>query len=314
MHITAKAVARAMTALLWLAGSAYLIQGELANPIPNWVQIAFTPLIWATVIGLPILAHHAFRERAWVAFMLMLPAAIAGSAYTLTGTLGRQAESHETRALSATDATAGRKLLDGELKRARDSLKDASEQATRACRKSAYSDNCSSWTHREKAYQARVDQLIVQIGNAKPRKPTAVVEKRIAAAIALLPNVNTPAAELEAAVSLILPSLLGLFLELAALACAFFGWHPKAQPEPATAQPAKPVPAITPPVEIEPTSLSKDEAAVIAALRKAERPVTNDELASLMSVSKAEASKRVSACNGAIRRERVGREVRISLN
>lgn len=313
MHITAKAVARAMTALLWLAGSAYLIQGELANPIPNWVQIAFTPLIWATVIGLPVLAHHAFRERAWVAFMLMLPAAIAGSAYTLTGTLGRQAESHETRALSATDANEGRKLLDGELKRARDSLKDASEQATRACRKSAYSDNCSSWTHREKAYQARVDQLIVQIGNAKPRKPTAVVEKRIAAAIALLPNVNTPAAELEAAVSLILPSLLGLFLELAALACAFYGWHPQSQSGHAIAQ--KQVVAPQPqPIETEPTSLSEDEAAVIAALRKAKRPVTNDELASLMAVSKAEASKRVSACNGAVRRERIGREVRISLN
>lgn len=313
MNITARAVARAMTALLWLAGSAYLIKAELGSPTPDWVVIAATPLLWATVIGLPVLAHHAFRARNWVAMILMLPAALAGTAYTLTGTIGRQAESHETKALTADAANEGRKLLDGELKRARDSLADAQSSAAKACRKSAYSDNCSAWSHREKAYQARVDQLVIQIGSAKPRKPTAVVEKRIAAAIALLPNVDTPADKLEAAVALILPALLGIFLELAALACAFFGWHPEAQHAPATGQPAAaPQPRR---IEHDPiVQLNEDEMAVISALRKAGRPVTNDELAGLMGVSKSEASKRVSACNGHIHRAREGREVRISLN
>ncbi len=60
------------------------------------------------------------------------------------------------------------------------------------------------------------------------------------------------------------------------------------------------------------------ERQVYAAMILAGRPVTNAELARLMNVSPAEASKRVTELQGRLhqgilRRERVGREVRISL-
>ena len=55
------------------------------------------------------------------------------------------------------------------------------------------------------------------------------------------------------------------------------------------------------------------ERAVLAALILAGNPVTNDELATLMDVSKSEASKRVSAIDGHIRKIRDGRKVQISL-
>ena len=55
------------------------------------------------------------------------------------------------------------------------------------------------------------------------------------------------------------------------------------------------------------------ERAVYAALIVAGKPVTNDELARLMRVSKGESSKRVSALNGQVNKVRIGREVRISL-
>jgi len=46
---------------------------------------------------------------------------------------------------------------------------------------------------------------------------------------------------------------------------------------------------------------------------KAKRPVNNDELAALLGVTKGPASRKVAALNGVIRKERVGREVAISL-
>jgi hypothetical protein len=58
-----------------------------------------------------------------------------------------------------------------------------------------------------------------------------------------------------------------------------------------------------------------DEArAVFAALILAGKPISNDELARLMRVSKSEASKRVTALDGCVLRVRKGREVLISLH
>lgn len=69
---------------------------------------------------------------------------------------------------------------------------------------------------------------------------------------------------------------------------------------------------ILPPV-FEPRT--REERAVLAALILAgNRPVTNAELAALMGVSPAEASKRITAVGPRVRRDRAGREVRISLH
>ena len=70
---------------------------------------------------------------------------------------------------------------------------------------------------------------------------------------------------------------------------------------------AKPVMVATvsePEIEVDP---------VIAALRRVKRPVTNDELAAILGVTKGTASHKVAALNGVIRKDRVGREVAISL-
>jgi hypothetical protein len=56
-----------------------------------------------------------------------------------------------------------------------------------------------------------------------------------------------------------------------------------------------------------------DEDAVLDALARAARPITNAELAELMGVSEGEASKRVSALASRVQRVRRGREVAISL-
>ena len=61
------------------------------------------------------------------------------------------------------------------------------------------------------------------------------------------------------------------------------------------------------------TPASDLERTVYAAMILAGRPVSNAELARFMNVSPGEASRRVKALDGVLRKERVGREVRISL-
>ena len=55
------------------------------------------------------------------------------------------------------------------------------------------------------------------------------------------------------------------------------------------------------------------ERAVYAALIVAGKPVSHDELARLMRISKGESSRRVAQLNGRVEKIRVGREVRISI-
>jgi uncharacterized membrane protein len=77
----------------------------------------------------------------------------------------------------------------------------------------------------------------------------------------------------------------------------------------------KTVSASTQPKPVTATTVSEPETLdpVIAALMKAKRPVTNDELAALLGITKGTASRKVAALNGVIRKDRVGREVAISL-
>ena len=77
-------------------------------------------------------------------------------------------------------------------------------------------------------------------------------------------------------------------------------------------KPQQQVPEVLAPVPMW-TPVSDLERAVYAAMVLAGRPVSNAELARFMNVSPGEASRRVKALEGVLRKERVGREVRISL-
>ena len=88
----ARVVARVFTGILWIAGSAYLVNHGLHQPTPNWVEITSIPFIWAAVIAAPIVAHQAWGARERTATALLMVAAIVGSAYTLSSTIARQSE------------------------------------------------------------------------------------------------------------------------------------------------------------------------------------------------------------------------------
>ncbi len=80
---------------------------------------------------------------------------------------------------------------------------------------------------------------------------------------------------------------------------------PKRKPKQQVPEVLVPTPMWTPVTDL--------ERAVAAAMILAGRPISNAELARLMNVSPGESSRRVKSLEGVLRKERVGREVRISL-
>lgn len=217
--------ARTLAVMLWIAGSAYLVRNELGMPSPDWVVIATMPLIWAAVIALPILAHHAWTQRELTACLLLSVAAIVGSAFTLQGTIARQSEARDGKVAEAQASNFKRSELLEELGRAQKRLDDANKYADME-RTTTCGPRCKDWERRAVEVKAYIDQTTAAIATLGADKPVASGEKRVAAAIGLLPFVKADQAKVEAAVALFLPSLFGLFLELAALASAFFGWRP----------------------------------------------------------------------------------------
>ena len=64
-------VARVVTVALWGVGSAYLLKSELSSPAPDPVVMCSTPVVWAVIIALPILATYARRDGQWLAMALI---------------------------------------------------------------------------------------------------------------------------------------------------------------------------------------------------------------------------------------------------
>ena len=289
-------VARACTISLWAVGSAYLtLNDKTGDPVVMYSA----PIVWAVVICLPILATYARRDRQWIAAALLWVAAIAGCAYTLQATIGRQAESRDVRVGDATETTNTRLRIKRDLDAANAMLADsrakcgqgkvclASTQATIAVYEGAVA-----------GHEARLAKL----GTLAPDAG----EKRIARLLAIVSGKDA-----REIVELILPCLFGLVLEIATFAAALFGWHPGKASVPATlAQPLPPGKRAPLPANV---VAFRPKHPVIEALERAGRPVNNSELASLMAVCQPESSKRRREVASQIREWRDGKHVMVAL-
>ena len=308
-------VARIMTALLWGVGSAHLIKTELAVPSPDYVMIGSVPIIWAVVIALPVMAALAFRAWRPLTAVLLIGAALIGSAYTINGTLTRQSEQRDTRSAAATAAATQRQQLLNQ-------IESGERELSKAVTRCGTGKTCSDATLA--AISVHEDLLTTRrarLASMSFAAPNAG-EKRIAALLAALTG-RLPA-DLEPLVGMIVPALFGLFCEFAAMATAMMGWHPekvagkgfrhvfrRRLPENDTTPPPsgrKNVSRETLPANVVPLKHP-----VIAALEKAGRSVNNGELAELMGVCDGEATKRRREVAGKLHVERVGRECKIAL-
>jgi hypothetical protein len=288
-------VARAATVALWAVGSAYLIYNDKTG---DPVVIYSAPVVWAVIISLPILATYARYDRQWVAAALLWVAALAGCAYTLQMTIGRQAESRDVRVSQAGEVDNARHRITLDL----DAAKRMLEQARAKC---ASGRTCYDSTRATIAvYEGAVAGHEARLARITVAAPDAG-EKRIARLIELLSGANV--AEL---VELITPIMFGLVLELATFAAAMFGWHPSrtfAAPVPQP-NPGKRAPLPANVVELRPAKHP-----VIDALEKVGRPVNNSELASLMLCTGGESTKRRREVAHMLREQRVGKNVMVAL-
>jgi hypothetical protein len=211
---SARWVARSLMAVLWAAGSAYLIHHAIDQPHPNWVEVGTIPVLWAAVLAAPIIAHTALHNREWLAAVLLTVAAIVGSAWTLSGTIARQSQGETDR-----------RKLSKQLAEAQEILATHRAAQARECA-SGKGKRCDGTTYTVATWEAAVLGHEARIGKLPaPAAPNAGT-KRIAAFVALLPGVTKTAVQLEPDVALIAPCLFGLFIEMAALAFGLYGFRP----------------------------------------------------------------------------------------
>lgn len=296
-------VARACTIALWGVGSAYLYANDRTGDPVVYYSV---PVVWAVVIALPILATYARRDRQWVAAGLLWVAALAGCAYTLQATIGRQAETRDVRVLSATEAENARNRIEIDLTAARQMLEAARVKCSqgRTCLDSTKA-TIAVYEGAVAGHEARLEKL-------RTTSAPNAGEKRIARLLAILSGANV--SEL---VDLILPCLFGLVLELATFAAAMYGWHP-GKPARQPLSPLSPLSPVSPPGKRAPlpanvVELRPSKHPVIDALSRAGRPVNNGELARLMGVCQPESTKRRREVAGQIREWREGKHVMVAL-
>ena len=154
--------------------------------------------------------------------------------------------------------------------------------------------------------------LVAQLADMKPDQVANVDLKQAAKVFAFLTGYDVK--KTMEGVELLWPFMLALLTEFGTIAFFNYGFGHKT-----VSAPKEKVTTVSEPKPLEISGksprkqLPSEAEAVLSALKRAKRPVTNDELAELMGVSKSESSKRVTSLNGAVQRVRVGREVAISL-
>lgn len=264
-------VARAVTLSLWAVGSAYLVKNEIASGNPDPVVLAATPVVWAVVITLPILATYARYDRQWTAMALIWLAAIVGSAYTLQATVGRQAAVRDVAVASAADIVRQRDSVEKDLTSAKASL-DAARQRCGTGKVCLDSTKLliQMYERQVSAHEAKLETLALPAPRAG--------EQRIAWLLTLATGKDA-----TEVVGMLLPALFGIVIELAAFSCAMYGWHPSRErlPTVSAQENNRKMLTYTPPRH-----------PVIVALENIGKPVSNGELARLMGVTAGEASKR----------------------
>lgn len=213
---------------------------------------------------------------------------LVGTAYVINMASSRQSYAVHVKLAEAKAANRGRELLEAELKQAKYQLELASAEVLREC-KSGVGEKCRNYQGRERAYQALVRERSAEIAKLPPVKPENGPTDGLTSLLELA-GIHG-----QALLSALWPFLPSLGSELGAIVFFSLGFGRASGPR----------------MEILPPARATITDPVIDALR--EGPMTNDELAAKLGVRKGTASKLVSARMGQLRRERVGREVRISL-
>jgi hypothetical protein len=282
--------------ILFALGTACVLFWDVRDPADVTTDHVLT---LGTLFGTIAAGHYvvpAVRQGRILAALGLAIAFCAGTFICVTGSAGRGAEVIQHKAAEASRINDGRKDVEEELKKARADRSELTRRFAAEC-STGKGSKCAGIKTTIDYADSHIAILQVRYDNMKPEQLANV---RLKAAARVVAIVGGDEKRIEAALELLWPFANALIWELLTIVFLSLGLgHDKKTPS----RPDQEVVAVAP---------SRDDP-VIVALKKARRPVTNDELAALMGVNKDVASKRVRALNGAVQKVRHGRHVAISL-
>ena len=284
-------------------------------------------------------AGHLLWKAGWrhpgsaLAFLVLF---LAGTAICVTLSAGRGAELIHNKADDALHENAKRIAHEARIASARTDLSEAKEALQRASQAfadatSAAATECNSGprlrcegktkTARDAeslvaSRQKSVDQtdarywvLVAQLADFKPEQVANVDLKQAAKVFAFLFGYDVEQA--MQGLELLWPFIIALVTEFGTIAFLNYGFGHRRVATSANEERVAATFSAT--FAASENVANEEKEAVVTALQRAGRPLSNGELAAEMGVSAGESSKRVSALNGAVRKARIGRRVVISL-
>ena len=261
---------------------------------------------------------------------------VAGTFYCVVASAARNAEVGVSKALEIVSSNQTRREVEVSLAEAKDYAGKTKMAALKECA-SGDGPKCRSLTKIAEAADSHYWLLVGRLASSKPEQSANPGLQHAARVFAIF--VHADPATIARGLELVAPFLKAVFLEVATV--VFFGiglGHSSRNNllRPSDQQPSPPILKVSAKTlsmttvqmsmrrvfaknrrrQLFPMPVSEDDAeTVVRALTLVYRPVSNDELAGIMQVSKGEASRRatVAESQGLIIRQRMGRHVAISL-
>ncbi len=282
------------------ASVAFLWRDALAT---GWtIEHGVMPIL----VGLTILSAHllsqAARERRWVSALAFAVLAFAGSGIIVLETMGRRAEVRDTKVAAASKSADDLGRIGADYAKAQALVAEAQTWVAGECRSGA-GPKCKGTQFTLAQRTAYADKLRAQLEAASAPPPVDPKADKIAAAASLLGGNGALARDL---VKTFDPFTLALFFELASV--FLFGFGIRHQPAAKVVEP-----------EVEPEEVPSGggiplDHPVIRVLAHHRKPMSNDDLAKAMGVTKSEASKRWREVQPHLNVRRDGRHLRIAMH
>jgi len=292
---------------VFLAGTlGILFEDVLLKGAPLALKHGLTLAILAGTIMVGHLANSARAGRHWASALAFSAVFVIGTVLVVLSSVGRQtADTIQTTA--QIEADAGKRVSITQTRnRAVDMLEKAEAGLAEAC-KGGDGKNCKGVKATIEVYQASIRGHDADLKALGPVKVSNADAEMLAEIFSTLFGIDK--AKVKAAAVLLTPFAIALFLEFGVIVS--FGFAFRVVPAPVVAAVSS-VSKVSAPV----SEADRELEELRRVLRRANGPLTNEDLRKALGVSKGEASKRVSRAvqAGIVSRDRHGKEVAITLN
>jgi hypothetical protein len=286
---------------IFALGTAYVLFADVRSLADITTDHVMTGLVLVGTIAAGHMFWPAARGGRLLAALGLAILFVSGTFICVTGSAGRSAEVSQRKEAEAKKVNGGREAAETDLKKAKTERDTLTTNAAQQC-SSGPGPRCKGARALLEMADSHIAILEVRLDDMHPEQQVNGGLAHAAKVFALV--VPAQPQQIEMALVLLWPFAKAMMLEVATIVFLGLGLGHKTVSSSSVAKPVTVATVSEPETEVDP---------VIAALRRVKRPVTNDELAAILGVTKGTASRKVAALNGVIRKDRVGREVAISL-